>query len=220
MPDNASSRSDVIDQLVGSYLKLPVQIDWTEARGLPFPDTFVNAKLQFAGIATAWMHLEQVVWRAGELRFVPGLPAKIYVQAPSIEMVVGQHEVDRWREQFSLPFRLELAETGIVVHTKLAGFPLGEFETGLDVVGGWFVLEPKRATVLGVPGYVSSLFRTYLPVPPLSKEIRLDSIEHESGLLRIRFAIDDFDEEVSPGLLVRLQKRFFPLSSALGAATG
>lgn len=209
-------RSDVIDQLVSSYLKLPVQIHWIEARGLPFPDTYIHARLEFAGLATSWLQLEQVVWHADELRFVPGLPAKIYLQAPGIELVVGQGEVDRWREQFSLPYRLELADTGLIVHTELAGFPLGEFETGLEVVDGWFVLEPKRATVLGVPSYVSSLFRSYLPMPPLSRDIRLAAIEHETGLLRIRFAMDDFDEEVSPGLLQRLQNRFFPLSQPLG----
>jgi hypothetical protein len=215
-----NSRSDVIDQLVSSYLKLPVQINWKAARGLPFPDTFVDARLEFAGIATSWLHLEQVIWHAEALRFVPGLPAKIYLQGPGIEMVVGQAEVDRWREQFSLPYRLELADNGLIVHTELAGFPLGEFETGLQVVDGWFVLEPKRATVLGVPSYVSSLFRAYLPVPPLSKEMRLARIEHERGLLRIRFAIDDFDEDVTPGLLLRLQKRFFPLSAPLAAEPG
>lgn len=218
MPNNSlDNRSEVIDQLVSSYLKLPVAINWTEARGLPFPDTFVGAQLEFAGIATAWLNLERVIWRAEELRFVPGLPAKVYLRGPSMEMVVGQAEVDRWREQFVLPYRLELADSGIIVHTELAGFPLGEFETGLEVVGGWFVLEPKRATVLGVPSYVSSLFRTYLPVPPLSAEIRLAGIAHETGLLRITFAIDDFDEDVSPGLLARLQNRFFPLSSPPGA---
>ena len=215
--DPGNNRSDVIDQLVGSYLKLPVQIHWAQTRGLPFPDTFVDASLEFAGIATSWLRLEQVMWKAQELRFAPGFPAKIYVQGPSMEMVVGQAEVDRWREQFSLPFRLELADTGLIVHTELAGLPLGEFEMGLEVSGGWFVLEPKRATVLGVPGYVSSLFRTYLPLPPISKEIRLAGIEHETGLLRIKIGIDDFDEDVSPGLLSRLQNRFYPLSRPLGA---
>ena len=210
--DQSNNRSDVIDQLVSSYLKLPVKIDWSEARGLPFPDTYVDARLEFAGIATSWLHLEQVIWHAEELRFVPGLPAHIYLQGPGMEMVVGQAEIDRWQEQFALPYRLELAATGLIVHAELAGFPLLEFETGLEIVGGWFVLEPKRATVLGVPGFVSSLFRTYLPVPPLAQEIQLAGIEHEAGLLRIKFAIDDFDEEVTPGLLSRLQNRFFPLS--------
>ncbi|MCZ6710106.1 MAG: hypothetical protein O7B25_07075, partial [Gammaproteobacteria bacterium] len=217
---SSGNRSDVIDQLVSSYLKLPVQILWSEARGLPFPNVFVNARLEFAGVATSWLHLEQVIWHADELRFVPGLPAKIFLQGPSIEMVVGQDEVDRWRERFSLPYRLELADSALIVHTELAGFPLAEFETGLEIVDGWFVLEPKRATVLGVPSYVSSLFRTYLPVPPLSKEMRLVGIEHETGLLRIRFGIDDFDEEITPGLLLRLQKRFLPVAgSADGSPT-
>jgi hypothetical protein len=213
---DSKSRSDVIDQLVASYLKIPLKIYWRETRGLPFPDTFIDARLEFAGMTTSWLRLDSVIWRAGEVRFVPGFPARLYVRSPSVEFVVGQAELDRWQSRFSLPYRLELTESGITVHTELAGFPLAEFETGLTVVDGWFVLEPKRATVLGVPGYVSSLFRGYLPVPPLSGEIRLAGIEHAAGILRVRFDIDDFDEEVTPGMLSRLQKRLFSFNSPLG----
>jgi hypothetical protein len=67
---------------------------------------------------------------------------------------------------------------------------------------------------------VSSLFRTYLPIPPLSKESQLSRIEHASGLLRLGFTIGDFDEEISPGLLGRLQKRFFPVVDQLSGMLG
>jgi hypothetical protein len=40
---------------------------------------------------------------------------------------------------------------------------VAELEARLEVVSGWFVLQPKRASILGVPNYVASLFRTYLP---------------------------------------------------------
>jgi hypothetical protein len=59
------------------------------------------------------------------------------------------------------------------------------------------------------------MFRFYLPMPPLSKETRLAGIDHEPGRLRLRFGIDDFEEEVSPGLLSRLRKRFFPMIEQL-----
>jgi hypothetical protein len=78
------------------------------------------------------------------------------------------------------------------------------------VLSGWFVLQPKRASILGMPNYVASLFRTYLPLPPLAGNTRLDGIHHEPELLRLSFALEDFEEEVSPGLLTRLQKRLLP----------
>jgi hypothetical protein len=218
--DNNDTRSDLIDQLVSSYLTLPVFVSWDKASGLPFPDTFSNARLELQGLATAWVNLDQIVWQAEEVSFIPGLPARIELTAPSIEIAIGQAELDRWLGQFRLPYRLELATDGLIVHTEIAGFPVAQFETRLEVVGGWFALEPKSASIFGVPGYVSSLFKSYLPLPPLSKETRLSAVTHQPGQLRLKFAIDDFTEEVTPGLLIRLRKRFFPVFEQLSGFLG
>jgi hypothetical protein len=202
--------SNVIDQLVSSYFELPVRIHWKKATGLPFPDRFEEARLEFAGIATAWMDLKQVIWRAHHVRFVPGMPAKVQVTEPRVEIAVGKAELGRWLKRFQLPYRLELTEDAIVIHTELAGFPVAELEARLEVVGGWFVLQPRRATILGMPNYVASLFRTYLPLPPLAGNTQLEAIRHEPELLRLTFALEDFEEQVTPGLLARLQKRLLP----------
>ena len=212
-----TQRSDIIDQLVGSYLTVPVAIFWETAKGIPFPDTFERARVEFTGIATAWLNLQKIICHAAEVHFIAGPPAKIQLQSPSIEIVVGQAELDRWVARFKLPYRLELAAQGLVVHTEIAGFPVGEFETRLEVVDGWFVLQPKRASILGVPSYVSDLFRSYLPLPPVSSEARLANIEHAPGALHLTFALDDFTEEVTPGLLTRLRKRFFPMAEQISS---
>lgn len=212
-----AKRSDIIDQLVGSYLTIPVAIFWEKARGLPFPDTFEHARLEFAGVATAWVNLQKIIWHAAEIRFIPGLPAKIQLSSPRIEIVIGQKDLDRWLGRFKLPYRLELASQGLIVHTQIAGFPVGEFETHLEVEDGWFILQPKRATILGVPSYVSDLFRSYLPLPQVSAEAKLSNIEHAPGALHLTFALDDFAEEVTPGLLTRLRKRFFPMADQISS---
>jgi hypothetical protein len=49
-------------------------------------------------------------------------------------------------------------------------------------------------------------------MPPLAGNTRLESIRHEPDLLRLTFGLEDFDEQVTPGLLARLQKR--PMSVA------
>ncbi len=205
------SRSDILDQLVTSYLKLPVRFFWDGGPLTPFSDTFSNARLEFDGIATAWLNLQHVVLTAKQVKVIPGLPVKIEVDQPRIEIAVGQAELDRWIKKFEIPFRLELAEKGLIVHTEVAGFPVAQFETQLEVVGGWFVLKPQKASFLGMPSYVASFFRTYLPLPPLSEETRLSAIEHEPGLLKLTFSTDDFEEAITPGLLVRLQRRLLPL---------
>jgi hypothetical protein len=131
------------------------------------------------------------------------------VRGPSLEVVVSQIDIDPWMERFQLPFRLLLEERGLLMKAEFAGLALGEIQTQLEIVNGWFVLRPRRAALLGVPQWVS-LFRSYLPVPPLSDQAKLDRIEHEAGRLRLRFAVEDFDEELTPGLLDRLRARVVP----------
>lgn len=207
---SAGSSSTVVDRLVSSYFELPVRIHWRKATGMPFPDHFEDARLELSGLATAWMELKEVAWLAASVRFVPGLPATVEVKGPRVQIAVGKLDLDRWLKRFDLPYRLELAQDALIVHTEIAGFPLAELEARLEVVNGWFVLQPKRASVLGVPNYVATLFRTYLPLPPLSGNIQLDAIAHEPDVLRLTFILEDFEEQVTPGLLGRLQKRLIP----------
>jgi len=207
---SAPSGSSVIDQLVSSYFEQPVKVYWTKSSGLPFPDRFEGARLEFAGLATAWMDLKQVIWHAERVRFIPGLPARFEVTGPRLEIAVGQDAIDRWLRRFELPYRIELGAEALIIHTEIAGFPIAQLEAKLAVVNGWFVLQPKRATILGVPNYVAALFRAYLPLPPLTGSTRLVDINHAPGLLRLTFALEDFTEDVMPGMLARVQKRLMP----------
>jgi len=213
-----NNRSDLIDELLSSYLKMPVMMRWEKASGLPFPDRFEDSRVEFQGIATEWLELEKIACVAKETRIVHGFPARLMLTEPALEITIGQAALDRWIKRFQLPYRLELQNEGLIVHTEIAGFPVAEFETSLEVVGGWFVLKPKRASFFGVPGYVSSIFRTYLPVPPLSRETRLTGIHHAAGTLMLRFSLSDIEEEVTPGVLTRLRRRFFPVVDQLAAA--
>jgi hypothetical protein len=213
----ATTSSGVIDQIVSSYFEQPVQVHWKKASGLPFPDRFEGARLAFAGIATAWMDLQQVVWHADHVRFIPGLPARLEITGPKVEIAVGQGAIDRWLKRFELPYRIELGADALIIHTEIAGFPLAQLEARLAVVNGWFVLQPVRASILGVPTYVAALFRTYLPLPPLAGNTQLVGIRHEPGVVRLTFALEDFAEDVIPGMLTRVRKRLMPtLDPAFG----
>lgn len=209
------NRSDLIDELLTTYLKVPVMMYWEEARGLPFPDQFHGARAEFQGLATDWLDVERIACVAGNVRFIQGLPARLQLEKPGLEITIGQKALDRWLQRFQLPYRLELGADALIVHTEIAGFPVAEFETTVEVVGGWFVLKPKRTTIFGVPGYVSSIFQTYLPVPPLSSESRLSAIEHATGSITLHFSLHDFEEDITPGLLLRLRRRFFPMLEQL-----
>ena len=214
------NRSDLIDELLSTYLKVPVMLYWDSARGLPFPDQYMAPRAEFQGIATGWLDLERIACLADQAKFVHGIPARMKVDNPSVEITIGQKAMDRWLQRFALPYRLELGADALIVHTEIAGFPIAEFETTLDIIGGWFVLKPKRTSFFGVPAYVSSIFQTYLPVPPLSEDARLTGIEHSKGRLTLRFALSSFEEEITPGLLIRLRKKFFPVVDQLTAWMG
>ena len=193
---------------------------WEDASGLPFPDQFTNTRAEFQGIATDWLELERIACVAEKARFVHGIPAQLKVQGPGLEITIGQQALDRWLKRFQLPYRLELGSDALIVHTEIAGFPVAEFETTVEIVGGWFVLKPKRTSFFGVPGYVSSIFQTYLPVPPLSSDTRLAGITHAQGSLTLSFALSDFEEEITPGLLLRLRRKFFPMVDQISGMMG
>jgi hypothetical protein len=115
-----------------------------------------------------------------------------------------------WIERLELPFDLRLTERGLLAKAEVAGVPVAEVEVQLRVVGGWFALQPRRASILGVPNYMAWLFRSYLPLPPLAKGASLEEIGHDDGRLRLRFAVETFEEDITPGLLGRLRRRLLP----------
>jgi hypothetical protein len=203
-------RSDVLDQLVSTYLKQPVKASWEGSAADLLRGSFDDARLELGGIATAWLPLEGVVLSARRAELKPGVPAILRVEEPSLLLSVGQRDVTKWVERFQLPFELHLTERGVLAKAKLAGFPLGEIEARLEVVGGWFILQPRRASLLGVPNYAAWLFRTYLPLPPLAEGATLEEIGHDEGRVRLRFEIDSFEEELTPGLVGRLRSRVLP----------
>jgi hypothetical protein len=205
-------RSQTNDQLVSTYLRQPVALSWDGTLADPLRGSFDGVRLAFGGVATAFLPLEEVVLAAKRARITPGLPARIQIEGGTLEVAVGQADIERWMERFPLPFKLAIGSGGIVVKTEIRGFPITEFEMQLEVLGGWFVLKPQRATFMGVPGYVSSLLRSYLPLPPISEETRIIAIDHEPQRIRLTLGIDDFEEDVTPGLLDRVRGRVLPFA--------
>jgi len=132
------------------------------------------------------------------------------VEEPVVSITVGQRDLDRWQSGSQLPFRLSLGEKGLIVNTGVAGVVISEFEAQLEVAGGWFVLRPRRASILGIPSQLASWLRAYLPLPPISPEARLSGIDHAPGKLTLHFSISDFEENITRGLLQRLRKRLLP----------
>ena len=203
-------RSDAIDQWLSSYLELPVKLSFEGSVGDALRGTFEGPSLEIAGVATAWLPLERIRLRASRAILTPGLPAALAVEEPVVSLTVGQRDLDRWQGGSQLPFRISLGEKGLTVNTGVAGVVISEFEVQLEVVSGWFVLRPRRASILGIPSQVASWLRAYLPLPPISPEARLSGIDHAPGKLTLHFSISDFEENITPGLLQRLRKRLLP----------
>ena len=203
-------RSDAIDQWLSSYLELPVKLSFEGSVGDALRGTFEGVSLEIAGVATAWLPLERIRLRAARASLTPGLPAALAVEEPVVSITVGQRDLDRWQGGSQLPFRLSLGEKGLIVNTGVAGVVISEFEAQLEVAGGWFVLRPRRASLLGLPSQLASWLRADLPLPPISPAARLSGIDHAPGQLTLHFSISDFEEKITPGLLQRLRKRLLP----------
>jgi hypothetical protein len=203
-------RSDAIDQWLSSYLEMPVKLSFEGSVGDALRGTFEGVGIEVAGVATAWLPLERIALHAERATLTPGLPARLAVSGPVVSITVGQRDLDRWQGGSQLPFRLSLGEKGLGVNAGVGGLVITEFEAQLDVVGGWFVLRPRRASILGIPNQLASWFRAYLPLPPISPEARLSGIDHAAGRITLHFTINDFEEEILPGMLERLRKRLLP----------
>lgn len=206
-------RSDAIDELVGSYLKQPVRVNWESGALDAALGRFEGVHLALHETSFVRLPLQRVVLQAKRLNVKPGLPARLEVEGACVCFTIDQRAVDRWLKRFQSPFRLVLDKKGLRVETRIAGLSLSEFEATLDIQDGWFVLQPTRASLLGVPGFAPSLLRSTLPLPPLADEIKLAGIEHEAGALGLRFELGDFEEQLTPGITRRLRKRFIPFTS-------
>jgi hypothetical protein len=205
-------RSDAIDQLLSSYLKQPAKVSWEGAISDSMRGLFEGARLELAGIAILALPFERLVFEVDRFQFTPGLPPLIEVRGPRVEVELDQRAIDRWLRRGRAPFDLVLTERAIEFRMDLAGFPLSRFESELAIQGGWFTLRPQRAEILGLQSRLASLFRAYLPLPRLTPQTRLTGIRHARGSLSFELTLDDFDEEITPGLIGRLQSRFLPFA--------
>lgn len=207
-------RSDAIDQVISTYLEMPAKVSWKGAVGDSVRGTFEEGRLELAGIAVLALPFDRLVLEAERFQFTPGIPAGFEATSPKIELSLDQRQVDRWLERAGAPFKLKLIEGGIDFRVNVGGFPISRAETELCIENGWFILRPKSAEFLGIRNPLATLFRTFVPIPRLAPQTRLTGIKHERGALRIVLTLDDFTEEITPGLVERMQERFLPFAKA------
>jgi hypothetical protein len=205
-------RSDSIDDLLTTYLKMPAKVSWNGALADSVRGVFDGVRLELAGLAILALPFDRLVFRAERFQFTPGLPARIEATAPRIEVSLDQRQLDRWLARVRAPFELQLIEDAIEFRMNVAGYPITRTETELRVQRGWFVLQPKHAEFLGLRARLVSLFRTYIPLPRLAPQTRLTGIRHVPGAIRLELGLDDFADVITPGLIDRLQNRFLPFA--------
>jgi hypothetical protein len=208
-------RSDAIDQLLSTYLELPARVSWQGALADSARGNFDGARLELAGVAVLAMPFDRLVLEADRFQFIPGLPARIAAQGPRISLSIDQRQINRWLKQARAPFEMELTQQAIQMRLEVAGRSLVRMDAEIRIQGGWFVLRPKRAEFLGFQNRLASLFRTYIPLPRLAPQTRLIGVEHGEGSIRLLLGLDDFEDDITPGLVDRLQDRFLPFAKRL-----
>ncbi|MEZ4334835.1 MAG: hypothetical protein R3F35_24015 [Myxococcota bacterium] len=213
-------QSRAIDELLSQYLKVPARVSWKGALGDSMRGTFVGGRLELAGIAVLALPCQRLVLESERFQFTPGLPARIQAIGPRVELTIEQGQIDRWLQRVRAPFTLRLREDDLEFALDLAGFPITRAAASLEIDRGWFVLRPKRASLFGVQNHLAALFRTYFPMPRLAPETRLSGIHHRPGSLVLSLSLADFEEDLTPGVVERLQRRFLPMPRWLVAERG
>ncbi len=206
-------RSDAIDQLLSTYLELPARVSWEGALADSARGIFEGGRLELAGVALLALPFDRLVLAAERFQFIPGIPARISATEPRIIVSIHQRQIDQWLAQTRAPFALRLTQSAVEFRMDVAGFVLVRAETELRVQRGWFVLRPRHAELLGFRNRLAWLFRTYLPLPRLAPQTRLTGVEHVEGAIRLEMSLDDFEEEITPGLVDRMQGRFLPFAN-------
>lgn len=207
--------SQAVDELLSQYLAMPARVSWKGALGDSVRGTFVGGRLELAGVAVLALPCQRLVLESERFQFTPGLPARIRAVGPRIEMTIEQSQIDRWLARSRAPFRLALREDGVELALDVAGVAVTRAEATLCIDRGWFVLRPKRAALFGIENRLAALFRTFFPMPRLAPETRLSAIRHREGAILLELSLADFEEDLSPGLVQRLQQRFLPLPGRL-----
>jgi hypothetical protein len=160
-------------------------------------------------LPVASLLIDRVVVRAERVRIRPGLPPRLQTGPLGFKAVVSQDAVDRWATTIPLPFRLELAPTGVLVRTGVGPLRMSEVVTELEASGALLRLRPRRASFLGVeaPAQVG-LLRGFLPLPPLPAGARIDRIEHGDGELSVFATLEAVDQPLTPDIVNRIRSRF------------
>lgn len=208
-------RSEAIETLISTYLAMPARVSWSGALGDSVRGTFVGGRIELAGVAVLALPCQRLVLESERFQFTPGLPARIRATAPKIEITLEQAQIDRWLARARAPFTLTLEEDGIGVALDVAGVPVTRAQAQLCIDRGWFLLRPKSASLFGFESRLATLFRTFFPMPRLAAETRLAGIRHQKGAIVLELSLDDFEEDLSPGLVGRLQQRFLPMPGRL-----
>lgn len=205
-------RSDAIDQLLSTYLEVPARVSWKGALADSARGIFEGGRLELAGVAVLALPFDRLVLEAERFQFIPGIPARFTANNARITVSIDQRQVDRWLRRLRVPFELRLVEDAIEFRMDVAGFALSRARTELAIADRWFVLRPKSAELLGFQNRLATLFRTSLPLPRLAPQTRLTGVEHALGSLRLEMTLDDFEEEITPGLVDRMKERFLPFA--------
>jgi hypothetical protein len=185
-----------------------------DVRLRPSVDGVVGGRLdeievEVRGFATTGLVVDRTRVRATRVGLRPGLPARLVADQLELTVTVGEAAVNRWLRTDLGPFRVHLEPDGGVVRTSVAGLTVNEVSTELAVDGRWLRLQPRRASVMGVPAPMSRLFRGYLPLPALPAGARLGRVEHGDREISVTVDLGQLDEPIDLGLTDRLARRIW-----------
>lgn len=165
---------------------------------------------ELGDIDLAGLDVERLVVHVQSVRIQPGFPPRLRTGEIGFKATVGQDAVDQWVRRTHLPVRLLLTDEGVVMTTSVRGFAIGEVATEVAVSGHFITLQPKRASIVGLPTPVLRMVRGFLPLPPLPRGARLTRVDHENERVTAWFALDPIDQALTPAIARRIRPSLLP----------
>lgn len=196
-----------MDAVASRLLGQPVQLDWEGLRFESLRPGLSNGRADLGARSLGRLDVDAVRLESDRVVFSAGLPPRVAVRGLRVRVSIDQSRVDDWTRRGSVPFEVRLTAAGLIVRTELGPIPASEFHAEVGIRGGWCVIRPQRAALLGMPSTPVVRFPIRLPLPAISGNVELRAVEHAPSRLHLHFDVCDFEEPLGRGLGERLRTR-------------
>ena len=196
-----------IEQIVSRATGRPATVRWDTGTLSALRGRIERLTVGITEVQIGGLLLDRVVLKVRDAQLKPGLTPRLVSGPVRAQATVSQTAIDAWVGASSLPFRLELTESGLRTTAGIGSLRVFHILTALTVQEGWIRLRPVEAIGRSIPDVLRAAFTGNLPLPALPEDAELIDVEHREGSMVARVALSDLDESLDGRVADRLRAR-------------